>query len=258
MFDLGGRTALVAGGAGYLGSAICRGLLHHGANVIVADLDQARADHFTETWNRPLSGQRCSALPLDISDESSIGRLIDRVCSDCRGLDILINATYAPQKCSLNDMTGGDFNTSLNGNLTGGFLLAREGRRAMSNGGSIVMFSSMYGRVSPDPSVYVDPMQPNPIEYGVAKAGIEQMIRYLAVAWAAEGIRINGVAPGPFPNPQVQQQYPDFVARLARKVPLGRIGQANEIVGAVVFLVSDAASYVTGQCLAIDGGWTIW
>ena len=120
------------------------------------------------------------------------------------------------------------------------------------------MFSSMYGEVSPDPRIYHKPMQPNPIEYGVAKAGIEQMIRYLAVAWARDGIRVNGVVPGPFSQPLVLESHPDFIERLAQKVPMGRVGDASEIAGAVIFLASDAASYVTGNCLRVDGGWTIW
>jgi NAD(P)-dependent dehydrogenase (short-subunit alcohol dehydrogenase family) len=84
------------------------------------------------------------------------------------------------------------------------------------------------------------------------------MIRYLAVAWARDGVRVNGIAPGPFPNPQVQEKHPDFVERLAQKVPMGRVGRATEIAGTAVFLASDGASYMTGQTLAVDGGWTIW
>ena len=101
-------------------------------------------------------------------------------------------------------------------------------------------------------------MLPNPIEYGVAKAGIEQMIRYLAVSWAPDGVRVNGVCPGPFPNPQLQARHPEFIQRIEQKVPMGRIGEPHEIAGAAIFLASDEASYITGQTVVVDGGWTAW
>jgi NAD(P)-dependent dehydrogenase (short-subunit alcohol dehydrogenase family) len=258
LFDLAGRVAVVAGGAGYLGSALCRGLFHHGANVVVADLNVAGAERLADELNGQGGGQKSRGVLLDIAREESIAGLIEGVCRDFGRLDVLVNATYAPQEKSLQDISGDDFTRSLGINISGTFLLARTAKLAMKTGGSIILFSSMYGSVAPDPGVYQAPMRPNPVEYGVAKAGIDQMVRYLAMSWARDGIRVNGVAPGPFPNPRVQESHPDFIARLAQKVPLGRIGTAGEIAGAVVFLASDAASYVTGQCLRVDGGWTIW
>jgi len=101
-------------------------------------------------------------------------------------------------------------------------------------------------------------MNPNPIEYGVGKAGIQQMARYLAVHYGKSGVRCNAISPGPFPNPGAQSDHPDFIERISQRVPLGRVGQAPEIAGAAAFLLSDAASYITGQNLAVDGGWTSW
>ena len=124
--------------------------------------------------------------------------------------------------------------------------------------GSIILFSSMYGTVSPYPDVYEAPLVKNPIEYGIGKAGIGQMARYLAVHWGKEKVRCNCISPGPFPNPEVQRTYPDFIEKLARKSPMGRIGQSEEMAGTVAFLLSDAASYITGHNLLVDGGWTAW
>jgi NAD(P)-dependent dehydrogenase (short-subunit alcohol dehydrogenase family) len=258
-FDLTDRVALVTGGAGYLGAEVCRGLLLHGAKVVIADIDQTRANRTADQLNSMGFMHQSRTMPLDIAREDSIRGLIDRVRSDYGSLNILVNMAFTqPQGKSLDELTRDDLSRELGANVSGSFLLAREARRLMCHGGSIVMFSSMYGRVSPDPRVYEPPMKPNPIEYGAAKAAMEQMIRYLAVAWAHDGTRVNGIAPGPFPNPQVQEKYPDFVERLAQKSPMGRIGRATEVAGAVVFLASDAASYMTGQTLAVDGGWTVW
>lgn len=127
----------------------------------------------------------------------------------------------------------------------------------MEPGSSIVLFASMYGLVSPDPTIYEKPMNPNPMDYGVGKAAVVQMTKYLAVFWGPKGIRVNAIAPGPFPNPTVQKDHPQFIERLAKKVPLGRVGRADEISGAVVYLASDASTFMNGNILKIDGGWTV-
>ena len=150
-----------------------------------------------------------------------------------------------------------EFDRSLHVNVTGTFLLAREVALAMENGGSIVLFSSMYGQISPDPRIYDSPLNPNPIEYGIGKAGTEQMTRYLAVHWAKRNIRVNAIAPGAFPHAVQQSTYPEWMKNLSEKNPLGRIGRPEEIAGAVVFLSSGEASYITGHILNVDGGWTI-
>jgi len=258
IFDLTGKVAVVAGGAGHLGSVVCRGLAAHGCSVVVADVATERAEQLAAEISNTPTTPRCLGLPLDVADERSIDRMIDRVCGELGTLDILVNLAYAPHTGSLDGISPESFTRSLAANVTGCFVLARRCKRAMVDGGAMVFFSSMYGRVAPDPKLYESPMEPNPIEYGAGKAGIEQMVRYLAVAWAGDGVRVNAVAPGPFSTEKVCAEEPEFVKRLARKAPLGRTGKAEEVVGAVVFLSSPASSYVTGHTLVVDGGWTAW
>jgi NAD(P)-dependent dehydrogenase (short-subunit alcohol dehydrogenase family) len=256
LFDLSGKVALVAGGAGYLGDPACRALAEQGARVMVADLAEGRAKALAA--GIVAQGGTAQAVGLDVADEESSRAAVARTVSEFGRLDVLVNATYFSIGKRVDDLTAAEFDRANRVNLTGSFLLAREAARAMKEGGSVVFFASMYGIVSPEPRVYEAPMNPNPIEYGVGKAGIIQMTRYLAVAWGERGIRVNAIAPGPFPHDGVQQQHPEFVARLARKVPLGRIGRQHEIAGTVVFLAAEASSYLNGTTLCVDGGWTAW
>lgn len=259
MFSLKGKVALVAGGAGYFGSSICLGLAKQGAQVIVADIDDERTDAVVRETGRRVEGTKVTGGHLDVADEASIQSIVRRAVEYFGRLDILINATYASSRKAVEDLKAEEFDATLHVNLTGALLLAREAVRVMEDGGSIVLFSSMYGHISPDPRIYEPPLNPkNPIDYGAAKAGIEQMTRYLAVHWASRRIRVNAVAPGPFPPPHRWELSPSFMEKLAQKNPLGRIGIQDEMTGPVVFLVSDEASFVTGQVLSVDGGWTIW
>jgi NAD(P)-dependent dehydrogenase (short-subunit alcohol dehydrogenase family) len=259
MFNLKGKVALVAGGAGYFGSSICLGLAEQGAQVMVADIDDQRTVALVEEASHKFAETRVIGAHLDVADEESIRSVVGQAIEHFGRLDILINATYASSRKAVEDLKAEEFDSTLRVNLTGTFLLAREAVRVMEDGGSIVLFSSMYGHISPDPRVYEPPLNPkNPIDYGAAKAGIEQMTRYLAVHWASRRIRVNAVAPGPFPYPDRQELYPSFMEKLAHKNPMGRLGSQNEMTGAVVFLVSDEASFITGQVLSVDGGWTIW
>jgi gluconate 5-dehydrogenase len=130
--------------------------------------------------------------------------------------------------------------------------IAREG------GGSIVNVASMYGLVSPRPEVYADdPELHNPPAYGAAKAGLLQFTRYAAAHWGKAGVRVNALTPGAFPGEDVQRRQ-GFVEALEEQIPMGRIGRADELGGALVFLLSAASSYMTGQQVIVDGGWTIW
>lgn len=256
IFALGGKDIWVFGGSGHLGRSVVILLEAMGAKVLCADLgDRARA--FVEGSRL---GPQVTPAAIDIRDSDALKQFITTQI-DRRGVPHgLVNLTFSSTAKSLEEISEVEFDEVNHGGLTASFLLAREIGTAMANGqgGSIVLFSSMYGLVSPDPEVYRAPMNKNPIEYGIGKAGMIQMARYLAVHWGKANVRCNCISPGPFPNPEVGQAHPGFIERLAGKSPMGRIGRPEEIAGAVAFLLSDAASYITGHNLVVDGGWTIW
>lgn len=257
-FDLSGRVAWVAGGAGLLGTAVCRALAEHGAHVVIADVRQDRADGCAAAVRQ--EGLSAEGVALDVADEQGVIRCAESILSRHGRLDVLVNMAFYYTKTPMSRMTAAEWEAGMRVSLTGAFVIAREAGRVMAErgGGSIVQFSSMYGLVSPDPRMYPPPHEVNPVDYGVAKAGVLQLVRYQAVQLAPRGVRVNAIVPGPFPAPQGQGADATFMRRLADKVPLGRVGRPEEIAGAVVFLASDAASYVTGTRIVVDGGWTAW
>ncbi|HEY2574397.1 MAG TPA: SDR family oxidoreductase [Verrucomicrobiaceae bacterium] len=255
-FALDGRDVWVFGGAGYLGRAVVSLLASMNAQVLCVDLEQRAKEFVEDDGLQP----RVTSASLDVGDTRAVAAFLEEQMIN-RGVPHgMVVMTYAATSKRMEDLTADDFDRVNHGNLTATFALARDVCAGMAerSGGSMVLFSSMYGSVSPDPGIYEAPMNPNPIEYGVGKAGIQQMARYFAVQYGRRGVRCNAVSPGPFPNSKLQCDQPAFMERLAGKVPLGRIGQAPEIAGAVLFLLSDASSFVTGQNLAVDGGWTAW
>lgn len=255
IFSLEDKDIWVFGGAGYLGQATVKLLLESEAKVLCADL-QDRAKQFAITLN----DRKLTAATLDVRNEKEMNDFVDSQMRE-RGVPYgLVILTYGSTSKHFEDLTGQDFDDVNHAGLTSTFLLARKIGTAMQEAGrgNIVLFSSMYGSVSPDPRVYELPMNVNPVEYGVGKAGIVQMTKYLAVHWAKKGIRCNCISPGPFPSPAVQKKESAFVGRLELKVPMGRVGKPEEVAGTVAFLLANASGYITGQNIFVDGGWTIW
>ncbi|MGV3650280.1 MAG: SDR family NAD(P)-dependent oxidoreductase [Devosia sp.] len=258
MFSLEGRTVLVTGGAGYLGTPVCLLLKAQGANVVIADKDQGRLETARQTIGAAPGPGGVEILPIDMADEPSILACVADAAARFGGLSGLIAATAFNSGKRFEALDAATFDLANRINLTGTFLLARAAAEAMGQGGAIVLYSSMYGVVSPDPGKYPGGMAPNAIEYGVGKAGLNQMVRYMAGHYGPRAIRVNALYPGPFPHEGVQKDHPEFIANLSAATMLKRIGRQHETAGAAVFLVSDAASYVTGQVLGVDGGWTAW
>ena len=258
--DLSDREALVTGASGYLGREICLALGRAGAHVLVNTRTAVRcADLLAELKDIGLSA---SAAPFDITDEAAVA---DFAASRAeKPLHILVNNAYAGGGGTIETAPPDAFRTALEIGLVGPHNLftnllpqLRMGRNGAGDA-SVINIASMYGLVSPDLRNYKTADSSNPPFYGAAKSAIIQYTRYAACEFGQEGIRVNAIAPGPFPAPEVQQSAPEFIQALAARVPLGRIGRAPEIGGPVTFLASSAASYVTGTVLQVDGGWTCW
>lgn len=258
--DLQGCGFVVTGGSGHLGAPMVRSLLRDGGVVVAvargADGLAALADSCGE------DAERLETLVSDVRSEDTVDRATKRLDARRQRLAGWVN--------NVNTASGGGLLFSLDRQqlteamtaLTDLMMTTERVASAMidrdQGGGSIVNVSSMYGVVAPDPRTYEDhPEFHNPPGYGAVKAGMLQFSRYAATHLAPFGIRVNAVSPGPFPGPRVQE-HSGFVQQLERRVPLGRVGRADEVAGAVRYLLSDAASYTTGTNIAIDGGWTAW
>jgi gluconate 5-dehydrogenase len=256
LFDLTGRVALVTGGTGHLGTAISRALAEAGATVVVSSRERARAKAAAAKLPRP-AGASHAGIELDHMDEPSLHSGFDEAVSCAGQVDILINNGHEALGADWSSVTYDQFARHL-ANAAGYFTLSRRlrdhllGRQAP---GSIVMLGSMYGVVGSYPDAYADICNASPVAYHALKGGIVHMTRHLAVYWARDRIRVNCLSPGPFPNEKAPKE---MVERLCKKSPMGRMGEPVELKGAVLLLASDAGSYITGQNLLIDGGWTAW
>lgn len=262
-FDLSGRVVLVTGAAGHLGQAIACGLAAAGAQVVLNGRHAAPLKAIASAIRR--EGGLAKVLPFDVTDAKASAAALKTLTRQFGRLDVLINNAYAGRGGTLALSTDEDFESSYAVCVVSAARLIRQALPLLSAAGqqnpagaSVINVASMYGVVSPDFRVYETPAGTNPPYYGAAKAALVQLSRYLACQLAPQHIRVNAISPGPFPAPAVQQGQPDFCARLATKVPLGRIGAPDDLVGPMLFLASDAAAYVTGTNLIVDGGWTAW
>jgi len=276
LFRLDGRVALVTGGAGLLGQRYCEALLQAGARVVIGDVDGARATALAER----LSGQggaRVIAAQLDVTNEKSVQQAVDVAAETFGRLDILVNnaaltvrggsqrLTPAEYFAPFEDYSLDVWNQALNTNLTGMLLCAQAAGRQMLRqdpvGGVMVNVSSTYGVVAPDQrlydgvkSPYADTSFNTPVSYAVTKTAVLGLTRYLATYWGSKSIRVNALTPhGVFDN-----HDESFVRNFVYRSPMGRMARNDEYRGALLFLVSDASSYMTGANLIVDGGWTAW
>lgn len=256
LFDLSGRVALITGASGYLGFAMAEGLAEAGCRVVVASRKLETAKQTSAKLGGAQKGKHL-AVALNHLEEKSLRRGFESAVKQAGHIDILINNGHEALGADWSSVTAEQFTKHL-ANATGYFLLARLLRDhavKRKTSASIINLGSMYGQVASYPDAYENLCAASPVAYHTLKGGILQMTRHLAVYWAKDNVRVNSLSPGPFPAPGVSAK---LVKRLEKKSPMNRMGKPNEIKGAVVFLVSDAASYVTGHNLVVDAGWTAW
>ena len=265
LFSLKGKVAIVTGALGLIGKKHCIALNEAGAHVIVADLDEQTCNEFAQNNLEYSIGHF-----LDVTDKESIDKLLKTVLINYRKVDILVN------NAAINDMFEDPkaateqskfenypielWQKSIDVNLTGAFLCSQVIGSQMVNQkkGCIINIASTYGITAPDQDLYKD-MDGNqtfykPPAYSVTKAGIIMLSKYLAAYWGKSGIRVNTLTPGGVKN----GQNDFFIEKYSKKTPLGRMAEPVDYMGALIFLASDASSYMTGANLVVDGGWSCW
>ena len=269
-FDLTNRVAIVTGGGGQLGTEFCKTLAEAGAAVVVADL---KMDHASRTAKLLAdSGYACLAFQLDVTRIESARDLVAEALKRFGRLDILVNSAaldpkFDPDAAALGIAPGAfedypleQWNAALDVNLTGIFLVTQACVKPMleqGKRGSIINICSTYGLNGPDQRIYIKDgarVAFKPVYYTVTKAGVMGFTKYLATYYAGTEIRVNALTPGGVFNNH--EEY--FVKNYSARTILGRMARKDEMNGALLFLASDASSYMTGNNVIVDGGWTAW
>jgi NAD(P)-dependent dehydrogenase (short-subunit alcohol dehydrogenase family) len=257
LLNLQNRVAIVTGATGWLGSAISRALAEAGATLVVTSRDEGRAAEFAKT----LPGSGHVGVGFSQGATETIPAFVAAIVERLGRIDVLVNNAYGGTRPAIDDATAADLDNAFHDGVSSGFVLSREvalhlrQRRAP---GSIINIASMYGVVASYPDAYTGFDMSSPPNYHALKGGLVHLTRHLAVYWAPYDIRVNAISPGAFPPAALQERLPEFVGRLREHVPAGRMGTPQELKGVVVLLASDAGSYITGQNILVDGGWTAW
>jgi len=259
--DLGGRCALVTGGAGHIGLAIAEALAEHGARLVLVDRDQAALDSAAEHL-RGRSSAEVKLVLADLEADGHAAAIIHEAEAAFGSLDVLVNCAAF---VSTSQLTGWSepferqsvetWRRAFEVNLTAVFELTQAAAPLLrrSGAGSIINIASIYGMYGPDHSLYEGTTMNNPAAYSASKGGLLQFTRWASTVLAPD-IRVNAISPGGVSRGQPSS----FVERYERRVPLGRMAVEEDFKGAALFLASNLSAYVSGQNIAVDGGWGVW
>jgi NAD(P)-dependent dehydrogenase (short-subunit alcohol dehydrogenase family) len=270
LFDLSGRLAVITGGTGLLGQQHAEAIAHAGGIPVLADIRVNGVDPLSQAW-KDRFGDKALALQVDITDPDSVKKMLAHVLDKFGRIDILVNNAANNPKMEdrgevefsrLENFPLDQWDADLDVGLKGAFLCSQVigSEMARRKRGVIVNVASDLAVIAPDQRLYRKPglsenQQPvKPVTYSVVKTGLIGLTRYLATYWADVGVRVNAISPGGVYNGQAD----DFVARLSNLIPLGRMANASEYQAAILFLCSDASSYMTGNNLVVDGGRSCW
>jgi NAD(P)-dependent dehydrogenase (short-subunit alcohol dehydrogenase family) len=269
LFRLDGRTAVLTGASGFLGRNFAEALLQNGAGVVALGRSERLAAE-TDRWKSAYGANRVEAVRVDMHDTDRLSALLDEVAAR-HAIDIIINNAHELTSASGFNVPNGGLEGATRDHWARNFdgcywaaLTVQKLGPGMINrgGGSVVNVATMYALVAPSPKLYAGTAFINPPGYSAAKAALMALTRYVASFWGPHNIRCNAILPGPFSNTDdatanaVKTDDP-FLSRLCDRTTLGRFGRPKELAGALLFLVSDASSYVTGHGLVVDGGWTV-
>ena len=271
-YSLIGKNILVTGGAGLLGEEHARAVLESGANLIITDIDKIKLDTLTSNLLHEYSQSNIASYILDVSQESNIIEVSNKILETQGGVDVLINNAAIDPKVKndssllessrLENFQIEDWDMQIKVGLTGAFLCSKifGSQMAKAKGGVILNIASDLSVIAPNQSLYYNAnlpqnMQPvKPVTYSVIKAGLIGLTRYLSTYWTDKKIRCNSLSPGGVFN----NQNNNFVENVSKLIPMGRMANRDEYISTIQFLCSDASSYLTGQNIVVDGGRSIW